>query len=52
MEAFVGSLGAVWDGRVFDDPHQRFRPAFDGRRIAGMCSAEKLLVELIEADDG
>jgi methylmalonyl-CoA/ethylmalonyl-CoA epimerase len=118
MKGFVHSLAAEWDGRVYEDPHQRVkvaflsvrpgeplielvepaaedspvrrflterggglhhvcyevgdleeqmaamkerrcmivrRPkpavAFDGRRIAWMLTAEKLLVELLEKDN-
>ncbi len=28
MEAFVNSLGARWDGSIFNDPNQRVRVAF------------------------
>ena len=28
MPAFVASLGARWDARIFDDPHQKVRVAF------------------------
>lgn len=28
MKGFVGLLGAVWDGRVYEDPYQRVKVAF------------------------
>jgi methylmalonyl-CoA/ethylmalonyl-CoA epimerase len=28
MTSFVRSLGAAWDGQVFEDPHQRVKVAF------------------------
>ena len=28
MEGFVRSLAAAWDGRVYEDPHQRVKVAF------------------------
>jgi methylmalonyl-CoA/ethylmalonyl-CoA epimerase len=28
MEGFVHSLAAMWDGRIYEDPHQRVKVAF------------------------
>lgn len=42
MDGFVRSLGASWDGQVFEDPHQKVKVAF----LA--TSAAEPLVELVE----
>ena len=47
MEGFVRSLAATWDGRVYEDPHQRVKVAFLATRRGDP------LIELVEptADD-
>jgi len=42
MPGFVRSLGACWDGRIFEDPHQRVKVAFLTTR------PEDAQVELVE----
>ena len=42
MSGFLRSLGASWDGQVFEDPHQRVKVAFLGTRAGDMQ------IELIE----
>lgn len=42
MKGFVGSLAATWDGRVFEDPHQKVKVAFLSTR------AGDPLIELAE----
>ncbi len=42
VASFVRSLGAYWDGRIFEDPHQKVKVAFLTTR------PQDALVELVE----